>query len=93
MTDVFPPAQRSAIMRAVKSKNTSAEIEVRRLVWRQGFRYRLHRRDLPGVPDMVFAKRKKVIFVHGCFWHGHDCARGKRIPKSNQEYWLGTSTK
>lgn len=88
MADVFTPEQRSRIMRQVKSKNTSAEIEVRRIVWRLGFRYRLHRHDLPGVPDLVFPMRKKIIFIHGCFWHGHECARGNRIPKSNHEYWL-----
>jgi DNA mismatch endonuclease (patch repair protein) len=53
----------------------------------EGYRYRLHRRDLPGCPDLVFSGRRKVIFVHGCFWHGHECARGKRVPKTNTAYW------
>ncbi|MBW7836084.1 MAG: DNA mismatch endonuclease Vsr [Sphingomonadales bacterium] len=79
---------RSRIMRAVKGKNTSAEIEIRRLVHALGYRYRLHRSDLPGKPDIVFSKRRKIIFVHGCFWHQHDCRRGARSPKSHQEYWL-----
>lgn len=87
MADVFTPEQRSHIMRQVKSKDTSSEMAIRRMVWRMGFRYRLHRKDLPGAPDLVFAGKRKIIFVHGCFWHGHDCARGDRIPKSNRDYW------
>ncbi len=80
-------ARRSRTMRAVKSKNTGAELAVRRLVHGLGFRYRLHAADLPGKPDIVFRPRRKVIFVHGCFWHGHDCARGARKPKCNSDYW------
>ena len=75
-------------MQAVKSQNTSAEMKVRRLLHSAGFRYRLHVKGLPGSPDIVFKSRRKVILVHGCFWHGHDCARGARIPKSNTSYWL-----
>jgi DNA mismatch endonuclease (patch repair protein) len=60
---------------------------VRRLVHSLGYRYRLHRSDLPGKPDLVFPSRRKVIFVHGCFWHGHDCARGARMPATNVDYW------
>lgn len=60
---------------------------VRRLLHAEGYRYRLHRADLPGCPDLVFASRKRVIFVNGCFWHGHDCVRGARVPKLNREYW------
>lgn len=60
---------------------------VRRLLHAMGYRYRLHRRDLPGAPDIVFPGRRKVIFVHGCFWHGHNCARGARIPATNVDYW------
>lgn len=78
---------RSAIMRAVRSKDTTPEMVVRRLVHQLGFRYRLHRKDLPGKPDLVFAGRRKAIFVNGCFWHGHDCSRGARAPKENAEYW------
>jgi len=78
---------RSQIMRAVKSKDTKPELLVRRLVHSLGYRYRLHRRDLPGCPDIVFGPRRKVIFVHGCFWHGHSCKRGNRMPRSNADYW------
>ena len=79
--------QRSRTMRAVKGKDTGTEMTVRRIVHRMGFRYRLHRKDLPGKPDLVFGPRRKVIFVHGCFWHGHTCKRGDRIPRENQRYW------
>lgn len=88
MTDVFPSEKRSWIMSQVREKNTSPELKVRSLIHRLGFRFRLHRKDLPGTPDLVFPSRKKVIFVHGCFWHGHDCARGHRVPKTNSEYWI-----
>ncbi|MGN6423010.1 MAG: very short patch repair endonuclease [Asticcacaulis sp.] len=74
-------------MRAVKSKDTTPELRVRRLLHGMGYRYRLHRRDLPGHPDLVFAGPRKVIFIHGCFWHGHDCRRGARVPKTNAHYW------
>lgn len=74
-------------MRAVKSRDTKPELLVRRAAHALGYRFRLHRKDLPGSPDLVFPSRKKVIFVHGCFWHGHDCARGARMPKTNAEYW------
>lgn len=74
-------------MRAVKSRDTGPEMIVRRAAHALGYRFRLHRKDLPGSPDIVFPARKKAIFVHGCFWHGHDCARGARQPKANAEYW------
>ena len=83
----MPSEQRSRTMRAVKSHDTKPEIAVRRLLHRMGYRYRLHRKDLPGKPDIVFGPRRKVIFVHGCFWHGHSCKRGSRLPKTNAEYW------
>ena len=79
---------RSRIMRAVRSKNTTPEMKIRRLLHSLGYRYRLHRKDLPGSPDVVFPSRRKVIFVNGCFWHGHQCKRGARVPKSNTDYWL-----
>jgi DNA mismatch endonuclease (patch repair protein) len=85
--DVFTPEQRSAVMRAVPGKNSSAELRVRRLLTRMGLRYRLHRKDLPGSPDVAFGPRKVALFVHGCFWHGHDCPRGARAPKTNAAYW------
>ncbi|MBZ9711475.1 very short patch repair endonuclease [Mesorhizobium sp. ESP7-2] len=78
---------RSEIMRAVKSKDTAPEIVVRKLTHSLGFRYRLHRADLPGKPDLVFPTRRKVVFVHGCFWHGHICKRGARPPRQNAAYW------
>ncbi|HEY2709078.1 MAG TPA: DNA mismatch endonuclease Vsr [Caulobacteraceae bacterium] len=89
MTDVYPPEKRSAVMRRVKGKDTAPERQVRALVWRLGGRYRLHRQDLPGKPDLVLPGRRLAIFVHGCFWHGHDCARGARVPKANRDYWVG----
>lgn len=78
---------RSEIMRAVKSRDTKPEMVVRRLVHGLGYRYRLHRQDLPGKPDLIFPARRKVVFMHGCFWHGHDCARGARVPMNNRDYW------
>jgi DNA mismatch endonuclease (patch repair protein) len=82
-----PTELRSRIMRAIKGQDTGPELIVRKLVWALGFRYRLHRTDLPGKPDLAFIGRRKVIFVHGCFWHGHDCPRGSRVPKTNSDYW------
>jgi DNA mismatch endonuclease, patch repair protein len=79
---------RSAVMRSVRGANTKPELLVRRLVTALGFRYRIHRRDIPGTPDLAFIGRRKVIFVHGCFWHGHDCPRGKRVPRTNTQYWV-----
>jgi DNA mismatch endonuclease (patch repair protein) len=81
------PEARSQIMRSVKSENTAPEMLVRHLAHQMGYRFRLHRRDLPGKPDLVFPARRKVVFVHGCFWHGHDCMRGARLPVSNRIYW------
>ncbi|MDO9336707.1 MAG: DNA mismatch endonuclease Vsr [Caulobacter sp.] len=89
MTDVYSPEKRSAVMRRVKGRDTTPELKVRRLLTSLGARYRLHRKDLPGKPDIVMAGRRLAIFVHGCFWHGHDCARGARVPKANRDYWLG----
>lgn len=83
-----PPSEtRSRTMRAVKSRDTTPETIVRRMVHGMGKRYRLHRDDLPGKPDLTFPRLKKTIFVHGCFWHGHDCKRGARPPKENADYW------
>jgi len=79
---------RSRTMRAVKGHDTKPEMVVRRLLHRMGYRYRLHRKDLPGKPDIVFGSRRKVIFIHGCFWHGHSCKRGNRLPRTNAEYWM-----
>ncbi len=75
-------------MRAVKGRDTGPEMTVRRLAHGMGYRYRLHRKNLPGKPDLVFPERRKVIFVHGCFWHQHTCPRGSRSPKSSRDYWI-----
>ncbi|MFV0294924.1 MAG: very short patch repair endonuclease [Hyphomicrobiaceae bacterium] len=84
--DTRSPAQRRRIMQSVKTKDTGPEMIVRRMLHNHGYRYRLHRKDLPGRPDIVFKGRRKVIFVHGCFWHGHGCSKGK-LPKSKLNYW------
>jgi len=86
--DNLTSAQRKKTMQAVRSNDTRAEVTVRRLVHSMGFRYRLHVRALPGCPDLVFSKRRKLIFVHGCFWHGHDCSAGLNVPKSRRDYWI-----
>lgn len=89
MTDTLSTQERSERMRLVKSKNTRPELVVRRLCRELGHKgYRLHCKGLPGNPDIAFIRRKMVIFVHGCFWHGHDCHGRVRYPKSNQNYWL-----
>ncbi|MDQ3257811.1 MAG: DNA mismatch endonuclease Vsr [Acidobacteriota bacterium] len=87
MTDVHTPAQRSFNMSRIRNRNTRPEMIVRSMVHRMGFRYRLHRKDLPGKPDLVFPSRRKIIFVHGCFFHMHDCRYGKVTPKQNAEFW------
>jgi len=87
LMDTLTPAGRSAVMKRVQSKNTQPEMAVRSLVHGMGFRYALHRRDLPGNPDLVFPARDRVIFVHGCFWHGHSCRAGRNRPSSNTAYW------
>jgi G:T-mismatch repair DNA endonuclease (very short patch repair protein) len=76
MSDVFDPAKRSAVMARIKSRDTKPELLLRRLLTGLGARYRLHRKDLPGSPDVAMPGRRLAIFVHGCFWHGHDCAAG-----------------
>ncbi|MDP2214037.1 very short patch repair endonuclease [Phenylobacterium sp.] len=88
MGDVYDAAKRSAVMRQVKGTGTGPERTLRRLLTGLGARYRLNRRDLPGSPDIVLPGRRLAIFAHGCFWHGHDCARGARVPKANRDYWL-----
>lgn len=79
--------KRSEIMSLVRARNTKPELKVRRLLFGMGYRYRLHRGDLPGCPDIVFPGRKKIIFVNGCFWHGHNCPAGLNRPKTNKLYW------
>jgi DNA mismatch endonuclease (patch repair protein) len=85
--DPLSPAERSERMGRVKNADTKPEMAVRRLIYAMGYRYRLHAPDLPGRPDIVFRGRRKVIFVHGCFWHQHGCAQ-YRMPKTNTAFWL-----
>jgi len=86
MVDIVSPEHRSRMMSGIRGKNTKPELVVRKELFRRGFRYQLHRKDLPGKPDLVFPKYNAVIFVNGCFWHGHDCKLFK-WPKSNPEFW------
>lgn len=86
--DTLTLEARSARMRLVKSKDTRPELVVRKVTHNLGFRYRLHAKTLPGKPDLVFSGRKKVIFVHGCFWHRHEGCSRARLPKTRQEFWL-----
>lgn len=85
--DVFTTKDRSALMARIQGKNTKPEILVRRVVHGLGYRYRLHRRDLPGTPDLTFPRLRKIIFVHGCFWHQHSGCRYAYMPKSNVAFW------
>ncbi len=85
--DPLAPGARSELMRRVRSKDTGPEMRVRRLVHGMGYRYRLHASDLPGRPDLVFRPRRKVIFVHGCFWHRHEGCAKNRTPKTRRSYW------
>lgn len=87
MTDIVSISQRSHIMSLVRAKNTRPEMAVRRLLHSMGYRYRLHGKKLPGKPDLVFAGRRKVIFVHGCFWHRHEGCRFSGMPKSHRDFW------
>ena len=85
--DTLSPVERSERMSRVKAKDTRPELRVRRLAHRFGYRFRLHRPDIPGRPDLAFIRARKVVFVHGCFWHRHDCAAGRRVPKTRIEFW------
>ena len=87
VVDSLTPKERSEIMARVRAKDTRPEMAVRRLIFALGFRYRLHERKLPGCPDLVFRSRRKVIFVHGCFWHRHTNCALARIPKSRVDFW------
>lgn len=87
MTDVHSREQRRRNMSRVRSKDTGPELLLRRLLFALGYRYRLHTKDLPGKPDVVFASRRKVIFVHGCFWHVHACSAGRSTPETNAQFW------
>jgi DNA mismatch endonuclease (patch repair protein) len=85
--DVFTTEERSALMSRIRGKDTKPELTVRRVAHALGYRFRLHRRDLPGAPDLAFPGRRKVVFVHGCFWHQHPGCRYAYRPKSNLEFW------
>lgn len=87
MVDIFSANKRTEIMKKVRTKDTGCELAVRKMIYAMGYRYRLHKKSLPGKPDIVFSGLKKVIFVNGCFWHGHSgCSRGK-LPDSNATFW------
>ncbi|WP_423824859.1 very short patch repair endonuclease [Salinibacter ruber] len=85
--DIFSEEKRSHVMSKVGSKDTEPEMKVRSALHRAGFRFRLHVEDLPGTPDLVFPKYDTVIRVHGCFWHRHDCKKGRQVPKTRREFW------
>lgn len=93
MTDTLSKPQRSANMRAVGSRNTKPEIRVRRIAHGLGYRFRLHRRELPGKPDLAFPGRRKAVFVHGCFWHQHKGCGRAAVPQSNIGFWLPKLTR
>jgi DNA mismatch endonuclease, patch repair protein len=86
MTDIFSKKKRSQIMSKITGKNTKPELIIRKLLFSEGYRYRLHRKNLPGNPDIVFPGRKKVIFINGCFWHQHNCKRAA-LPETNKSFW------
>lgn len=86
--DTISIEKRRLIMSRVKGADTQPEKIVRSMLHKMGYRFRIHRKDLPGKPDIVLPKYKSIIFIHGCFWHRHNCSNGVRVPKSNQEYWI-----
>ena len=92
MTDVLSNEQRHKCMTNIKGKDTKPEIWARRFIHRKGYRYILHDNELPGKPDMVFPRLKKIIFVHGCFWHIHNCKYGKVRPATNASFWENKRT-
>lgn len=87
MTDTLSPTERSRRMSLIRSKGSAPEMKLRRLVHRMGFRYRLHVKELPGTPDLVFPSRQSVIFMHGCYWHRHEGCKLARLPKSKLDFW------
>lgn len=93
MTDVLDPKQRSYCMSRIRACDTRPELIVRRILHAAGYRYRLHVRGLPGTPDLVFSSRKKVVFIHGCFWHRHNCRYGRVMPATRPEFWINKFTK
>jgi DNA mismatch endonuclease, patch repair protein len=93
MVDIFSKRKRSEIMSKIKPKDSTQELIIRRLIFSMGYRFRLHSKDLPGKPDIVFPKYKKVIFVHGCFWHGHKNCKRAAIPATNRGFWKNKISK
>lgn len=87
MPDILTPEQRSRNMRAIKGRDTTPELTVRSLLHAMGYRFRLHRRDLPGSPDIVLPAHRTVVFVHGCFWHRHRCRHGQVCPATRTDFW------
>jgi DNA mismatch endonuclease, patch repair protein len=87
LVDSLSPRERSERMRLIKSRDTKPELKLRSLVWALGYRYRIGRGDVPGKPDLAFIGRRQAMFVHGCFWHRHDCPMGVRVPRSRVEFW------
>jgi DNA mismatch endonuclease (patch repair protein) len=85
--DVLTPEQRQRCMASISGKNIKPELIVRKLLYSLGYRYRLHYSNLPGKPDLVYPDKRKVIFIHGCFWHRHDCKKGNSRPSKNSEFW------
>lgn len=85
--DIFSREKRSSVMAQIRGRDTKPELQLRRALWADGFRYSLHRKGLPGRPDLVFPKWNALIFVHGCFWHAHEKCAGFRLPKSRAEFW------
>lgn len=93
MTDIYDSEKRSAIMSRVRSANTKPEVFVRKLLFARGFRFRIHKSDLPGKPDVVLPKWKTVVFVHGCFWHAHEGCRRATLPASHNAFWAEKLTR
>lgn len=93
MSDVHTPEQRHKNMAAIHSSSTKPELKLRRALWSQGFRYRINEKDLPGKPDIVLPKYRTVVFVHGCFWHGHKGCKYYTVPKTNTEFWTAKVTR
>lgn len=90
--DSLTPERRSAVMSRIRSKNTRPEMEVRRLAHSWGYRFRLHRRDLPGTPDLIFPRLRKAVLVHGCFWHHHSACQNAVMPKTRRDWWQAKLT-
>lgn len=93
LADTLTPAQRRKCMAAIHGKDTEPELLVRSIAHRLGYRFRLHAKDLPGKPDLVFRSRRTVVFVHGCYWHMHTCKRGRSTPRTHAKFWRAKRAK